>query len=158
MAPVSTPTHPLDDSSRPRKRPKHNEDGSTIPSSDVRKNPILFAPFRALGFVTNHVPFVLQVRSHRGASQGPSVHIVTCLGQAWAHWEGDKLTLLFVGLSCSLVFKIVADAASGPDVEEGISSLTMEGDAVWAAHGACASKYSRGKEACRNFHNPRAHD
>ena len=100
MAPVSTAaTHSLDESSRPRKRPKHNKDGTTIASSDLRENASLYAPFRALGFVTNHVPFVLQVRSHKGASQGPRVHIVTCLGKAWAHWEGEKMTLLFVGLS-----------------------------------------------------------
>ena len=57
----------------------------------------LFAPFRALGLITNHVPFVLQARSHKGATDGPRVHILTCLGKSWAIWEGEKMTLLFVG-------------------------------------------------------------
>jgi hypothetical protein len=57
----------------------------------------LFAPFRALGLITNHVPFVLQTRSHKGAIDGPKVHILTCLGRSWALWEGGKMTLLFVG-------------------------------------------------------------
>jgi U3 small nucleolar RNA-associated protein 21 len=86
-----------DVSSRPRKRIKRNEDPLTTAQSVSKSNTSLFAPFRALGFVTNHVPFVLQVRTHKGASQGPRVHIITCLGRAWALWEGGKMTLLFVG-------------------------------------------------------------
>lgn len=57
----------------------------------------LFAPFRALGIVTNHVPFVLQTRTFKGATDGPRVHILTCLGRSWALWEGGKMQLLFVG-------------------------------------------------------------
>lgn len=97
MTAVDTDINTLD--SRPRKRPKHSEDSTT---SGVRNNASLFAPFRALGFVTNHVPFVLQVRSHKGSSQGPRVHLVTCLGRAWALWEGGRMTLLFVGVSHNL--------------------------------------------------------
>jgi len=67
MTAVKSVTHTLD-SSRPTKRLKHNEDASPTASSSVPTNASLFAPFRALGFVTNHVPFVLQVRSHKGAS------------------------------------------------------------------------------------------
>ncbi|KAF8586540.1 Utp21-domain-containing protein [Ramaria rubella] len=128
MGPIKTSSlvSPLDESSRPRKRPKHSD----VSNSDHLNTGSLFAPFRALGFVTDHVPFILQVRTQKGASQGPRVHLLTCLGHAWALWEGGKMTLLFVG----------------PDVEEGISSLAMEGDAVWAAHGIHASKYLRGKE------------
>lgn len=99
MTAVDSAIHILDDSSRPRKRPKHNEDATATASLGVRNNASLFAPFRALGFVTNHVPFVLQVRSHKGASQGPRIHLVTCLGRAWALWEGGNMTLLFVGAS-----------------------------------------------------------
>jgi hypothetical protein len=66
---------------------------------DARKlqRPSLFAPFRALGLITNHVPFVLQTRSHKGATDGPRIHILTCLGNSWALWEGGKMNLLFVG-------------------------------------------------------------
>lgn len=57
----------------------------------------LFAPFRALGIVTNEVPFALQLRAVKGSAESPRVHILTCLGNSWALWEGEKMTLLFVG-------------------------------------------------------------
>ena len=57
----------------------------------------LFAPFRALGIITNEVPFALQLRAVKGSDEGPRVHILTCLGNSWALWEGEKMTLLFVG-------------------------------------------------------------
>ena len=84
----------------------HDEETSPPPRKRVRvepttnaasKEPRLFAPFRALGLITNHVPFVLQARSYKGAASGPSLHLVTCLGKAWAMWEGGKMTLQFVG-------------------------------------------------------------
>lgn len=56
----------------------------------------LFAPFRALGLITNHIPFVLQTRSYKGTSEGPRLHILTSLGKSWALWDGGKMTLLFV--------------------------------------------------------------
>ena len=64
----------------------------------------LFAPFRALGLITNQVPFALQVRAVKGSSEGPRLHILTCMGNSWALWEGGKMVLLFVGeriRSCS---------------------------------------------------------
>lgn len=84
--------------SPPRKRQRQE----TI-SSRKSSEPRLFAPFRVLGLITNHVPFVLQTRSFKGATDGPRIHILTCLGKAWALWEGGKMTLLFVG-ACILVF------------------------------------------------------
>jgi len=66
-------------------------------SKNTAKNPRLFVPFRALGLITNHVPFVLQTRSYKGATEGPKLHLLTCLGRAWALWEGGKMSLLFVG-------------------------------------------------------------
>ncbi|KAJ7582969.1 WD40-repeat-containing domain protein [Mycena floridula] len=98
-----------------------------------KREPRLFVPFRALGLITNHVPFVLQTRSFKGATEGPRIHIVTCLGRAWAMWEGGKMTLLFVS----------------PDASEPISCLAMDGDAVWASSGSSAIKYHRGKEVLR---------
>ncbi|TFK63228.1 Utp21-domain-containing protein [Pluteus cervinus] len=97
------------------------------------KEPRLFAPFRALGLITNHVPFVLQARSHKGATDGPRIHILTCLGRSWALWEGGKMTLLFVG----------------PETNEQISCLEMDGDDIWAAAGPYVLKYRRGKETLR---------
>ncbi|KAF7294751.1 WD-REPEATS-REGION domain-containing protein [Mycena indigotica] len=93
----------------------------------------LFVPFRALGLITDNVPFVLQTRSHKGATDGPRIHILTCLGRSWALWEGGKMTLLFVG----------------PDAPDKISCLAMDGDAVWIASGPHAIKYLRGKEVLR---------
>ena len=84
----------------PKKRTRTK--GAVIPKSEssqkkTQKQPRLFAPFRALGLITNHVPFALQTRSFKGATEGPRIHIVTCLGRSWAMWEGGKMTLLFVG-------------------------------------------------------------
>ncbi|KAI6036380.1 Utp21-domain-containing protein [Pisolithus microcarpus] len=48
-------------------------------------------------------------------------------------WEGGKMTLLFVG----------------PEVQDPISCVAMDGDAVWCASGLHAIKYIRGKEVLR---------
>ncbi|THG98692.1 hypothetical protein EW026_g3542 [Hermanssonia centrifuga] len=123
-------------------QPPHNEESSTPPRKRIRfestprpktKEPRLFAPFRALGLITNHVPFVLQTRSYKGSTEGPSLHLITCLGKSWAMWEGGKLTLQFVG----------------PDAHEPISHMAMDGKAVWAAAGSDVIKYLRGKEIAR---------
>ncbi|KAG7447991.1 Utp21-domain-containing protein [Guyanagaster necrorhizus] len=119
------------DTQPPRKKIRRN--ASSISVQKRRAEPRLFVPFRALGLVTNHIPFVLQTRSYKGATDGPRVHILTCLGKSWALWEGGKMTLLFVG----------------PDTVDPISSLTMDGDAVWAAAGPHIFKYVRGKEVFR---------
>lgn len=92
MAANIIPVNADDDTSRPRKRLRPD------PPSKRRKEPRLFVPFRALGLITNHVPFVLQTRSFKGATDGPRTHILTCLGKSWAMWEGGKMTLLFVSM------------------------------------------------------------
>ncbi|KAJ7343314.1 Utp21 specific WD40 associated putative domain-containing protein [Mycena albidolilacea] len=115
------------DTPPPRKRLRQN------PPAKRDKEPRLFVPFRALGLITDNVPFVLQTRSHKGATDGPRIHLLTCLGKSWALWEGGKMGLLFVG----------------PDAPEQISSLAMDGDAVWAASGTHVIKYLRGKEVLR---------
>ncbi|KAI0086197.1 Utp21-domain-containing protein [Irpex rosettiformis] len=112
----------------PRKRVKTNDT-----QRKATKEPRLFAPFRALGLITNHVPFALQTRSYKGATDGPTLHLVTCLGRSWAMWEGGRMTLQFV---C-------------PDANEPITSLAMEGKAVWAAAGSEVIRYLRGKEVAR---------
>ena len=78
----------------PRKRLRQDPESVSI---NTAKDPRLFVPFRALGLITNHVPFVLQIRSHKSATDGPRIHLLTCLGRAWALWEGGKMGLLFVG-------------------------------------------------------------
>lgn len=108
---------------RPKKRAK-------IAQKPAARQPRLFAPFRALGLITNHIPFVLQTRSYKGSTEGPKIHLVTCLGKSWALWEGGKMTLLFVG----------------EDAPDDITCLAMEGDAVWVASGSWLIKYRRGKQ------------
>ncbi|EJF66083.1 Utp21-domain-containing protein [Dichomitus squalens LYAD-421 SS1] len=102
-------------------------------SPNFKQGPRLFAPFRALGLITNNVPFVLQTRSHKGATDGPRIHLLTCLGRAWALWEGGKMGLLFVG----------------PDAPGPIASMAMDGNAVWVSSGLYVMKYIRGKEVAR---------
>ncbi|KDR73654.1 hypothetical protein GALMADRAFT_100477 [Galerina marginata CBS 339.88] len=114
----------------PRKRLR--QDDLVASSQKSNREPRLFAPFRALGLITNHIPFVVQTRSHKGSTDGPKIHLLTCLGKSWALWEGGKMTLLFVG----------------PDAPEHISSMAMDGDAIWVASGIHLIKYLRGKEAC----------
>lgn len=111
----------------------------------------LFAPFRALGLITNHIPFYLQMRSYKDATDGPRIHILTCLGRSWALWEGGKMGLLFVGelLACLMsesTSYFILQCPTGPEVPDPISCLVMDGDAVWAASGIHVIKYLRGKE------------
>ncbi|KZT26384.1 Utp21-domain-containing protein [Neolentinus lepideus HHB14362 ss-1] len=116
----------------PRKR-RRSKLSESLDGAKKTEQPRLFAPFRALGLVTNHVPFVLQTRSFKGATEGPRTHILTCLGNSWALWEGGKMGLLFVG----------------PDAPYAISSMVMDGDAVWVVSGPYIIKYLRGKEVGR---------
>lgn len=84
----------IEQDDRPKKRTRTEESQDEAVKS-TRAG--LFAPFRALGIITNHIPFALQTRSFKGATEGPRTHILTCLGSSWAMWEGGKMTLLFVG-------------------------------------------------------------
>ncbi|KAH8106793.1 Utp21-domain-containing protein [Cristinia sonorae] len=111
----------------PRKRTR--VDTTTSQGSSSK----LFVPFRALGLITNRIPFVLQTRSQKGATDGPRLHILTCLGKSWAMWEGGKINLLFVG----------------PALPDDITSMAMDGNAVWVASGPNVVKYLRGKEVAR---------
>ncbi|KAH7102300.1 Utp21-domain-containing protein [Auriculariales sp. MPI-PUGE-AT-0066] len=118
--------------SRPQKRARTQDS----PAVETRQ-PGLFAPFRALGFVTNSVPPAIQTRAQKGAVDAPRIHIATCLGRAWALWEGGKMGLLFVG----------------PDAPHDISSIALNGDEVWVASGPFVAQYMRGKETLR-LENP----
>ncbi|KAF8136615.1 Utp21 specific WD40 associated putative domain-containing protein [Boletus edulis] len=127
-------TEPREISERPQKRVRTSaKPAPSETTQNLRGDTCLFAPFRALGLVTNHIPFYLQTRSHKGATEGPRIHLLTCLGRSWALWEGGKMTLLFVG----------------PDEPDPISCLIMEGDAIWATSSVHVIKYLRGKEVVR---------
>ena len=79
----------------------HENKRARLEAQDVPRSqkqaPRLFAPFRVLGLMTNHVPFSVIVHSARGSSVAPQIFIATSLGNSWAMWEGGKMTLLFVG-------------------------------------------------------------
>lgn len=83
---------------RPSKRSKATDEPWTSTTVSAHQ-PRLFAPFRALGFIANHVPISVQTRGNKSATKGPSISIVSCLGDAWAMWEGEKMGLVFVGQS-----------------------------------------------------------
>ncbi|KAG8892661.1 hypothetical protein FRB99_002551, partial [Tulasnella sp. 403] len=121
----------------PRKKQKALSDRNDVSIKQSKTYDGLFAPFRALGFITNHVPFALQVHSVKGGLAEPRIHISTCLGRSWAMWDGANMRLLFVGT----------------DAPEMISSLIFQDDAIWAASGLRAIKYLRGKEVA-SFSNP----
>ena len=130
----------------PRKRARIED----TDASSSRHEACLFAPFRALGLITNGVPSVLQTRSYKGATDGPRINLLTCLGKAWAMWEGGKMGLLFVGEERQAVFVGLwiahSTIALGPDAPAPISSMAMDGNTVWVSSGPSVIKYVRGKE------------
>jgi U3 small nucleolar RNA-associated protein 21 len=100
----------------------------------MTRRPRLFQPFRALGLVTDDVPFVLLVRHGGRDAVKPDIHIFTCIGNSWMMWNADRMTLLFVG----------------EPVEDDIRSLLiMSGssgkDTVLAATGSKIHCFIRGK-------------
>lgn len=91
----------------------------------------LFAPFRALGLISNDVPFALQTRFGGKDATTPDVNVITCLGDSWAMWDAERMTLLFV--STSLPAPISALVVS------------LSPDAVLAAAGSKVYRFRRGK-------------
>ncbi|TFK30167.1 Utp21-domain-containing protein [Coprinopsis marcescibilis] len=135
--PSTTATSIADSSDVSTPPPRKRLRTTATATKRAQNEPRLFVPFRALGLITNHLPFVLQTRSFKGATEGPRIHILTCLGKSWALWEGGKMTLLF----------------AGPNAPEQISCMAMDGNAVWIASGPLLFKYIRGKEILR-IENP----
>lgn len=96
----STTTNPCPPFTMVPRAPKRSKtDAVVLAPAKGLAQPRLFAPFRALGFISNHVPLAIQTRSNKGAVKGPNISLVSCLGDAWAMWEGDKMGLVFVGES-----------------------------------------------------------
>ncbi|TKY89449.1 hypothetical protein EX895_001980 [Sporisorium graminicola] len=105
---------------------------SSAPASrKVASQNRLFAPFRALGLISNDVPFALQTRFGGKDATTPDVNIITCLGDSWAMWDAERMTLLFVSTS----------------LPAPISSLviSLSPDAVLAAAGTKVYRFKRGK-------------
>lgn len=84
--------------SRPQKRNKNDKksDALTAVVSPLPQSR-LFAPFRALGYVSDHVPFSMFVHTPKGALAKPTIHIVTSVGRSWLMWDAERMTLLFAG-------------------------------------------------------------
>ncbi|WWC70746.1 uncharacterized protein I206_104697 [Kwoniella pini CBS 10737] len=95
-----------------------------------KPTPRLFAPFRALGHVTDHVPYAMFVHTPQGALATPTVNITTSVGRSWLMWDAARMTLVF----------------AGPDTGAQINSLAMTGTEIFASAGARVIKYHRGKE------------
>ena len=94
----------------------------------------LYAPFRALGLISNAIPFALQSFTGKGQLK-PVYQYLTCLNAtSWALWAEESIQLKFVG--------DLPKSASGA-----ISSLAAEGDSVYAAAGNAVYRYVRGKLA-----------
>ncbi|CDZ97730.1 WD repeat protein [Phaffia rhodozyma] len=112
---------------RPTKRSKPSNPSPTL--LPKLTSPRLFAPFRALGFITNAVPFAIQTRASKHATSGPSISILSCLGDAWALWEGGRMNLLFVGQG----------------LPKEIKGMQLVNDVVYASSGNLVVKFERGK-------------
>jgi len=52
--------------------------------------PRLFVPFRAIGYVTNEIPFNIQAK-------GQAYFLTTCVGTTFHIYDVAKMNLLFVG-------------------------------------------------------------
>lgn len=104
---------------------------AAAPEALAKRTP-LYTPFRALGYVSNGVPFVMQVRFGGKDAKTPDVNVVTCVGDAWAMWNADRMTLLFVG----------------PMLQHAISSMAISTspDSLLAAAGPTVHRYVRGRE------------
>lgn len=132
---ASTDVEPT--SKRRRQRSASNTDagkGSSFATPVSRKvisRNRLFAPFRALGLISNDVPFALQTRFGGKDATTPDVNVITCLGDSWAMWDAERMTLLFVSTS----------------LPAPISSLviSLSPDAVLAAAGSKVYRFKRGK-------------
>eukprot|EP00039_Didymoeca_costata_P007263 m.97884 g.97884 ORF g.97884 m.97884 type:complete len:916 (+) comp13615_c2_seq1:242-2989(+) len=81
----------------------------------------LFSPFRALGFVCNHVPPVLQPR-------GTTHFLTTCIGQAFHVYNCQKLKLVALGQH-----------------HEKIQCMAVHNDFTFTASGKTICKWQRGK-------------
>ncbi|KAJ1024816.1 hypothetical protein NDA16_002856 [Ustilago loliicola] len=135
----STPSNAEPNSKRRRQQPSSNTDAAQASSSSsttpatrkiVSQNR-LFAPFRALGLISNDVPFALQARFGGKDATTPDVNVITCLGDSWAMWDAERMTLLFVSTS----------------LPAPISSLvvSLSPDAVLASAGSKVYRFRRGK-------------
>lgn len=82
----------------------------------------LFKPFRALGYITDDVPFAVQWR-------GKEAYVTVSVGRTWQIYNTAKLTLVMVG----------------PQLRHTVTALAVKGDLTFAATGAVI-------EECKRMH------
>ncbi|KAF6265106.1 WD40 repeat-like protein [Scenedesmus sp. NREL 46B-D3] len=80
----------------------------------------LFKPFRALGYITENVPFAVQRR-------GKETYAVVSVGRTWQVYNTSKLTLVMVG----------------PQLPRAVVALAAKGDLTFAATGAAIHEAKR---------------
>ncbi|KAG0298509.1 hypothetical protein BGZ97_004027 [Linnemannia gamsii] len=88
--------------------------------------PRIFVPFRAIGYVTNEVPFNIQAR-------GQAYFLTTCVGTTFHIYDVAKMNLQFVGAHTS----------------QPITALAALGDLTFVACGSDVVSYKRAKEVSR---------
>ncbi|GJJ76415.1 U3 small nucleolar RNA-associated protein 21 [Entomortierella parvispora] len=88
--------------------------------------PRIFVPFRAIGYVTNEIPFNIQAR-------GQAYFLTTCVGTTYHTYDVAKMNLLFVGSHTSTP----------------ITALATLGDVTFVACGSDVVSYKRAKEIGR---------
>ncbi|KAG0284216.1 hypothetical protein BGZ96_011385 [Linnemannia gamsii] len=88
--------------------------------------PRIFVPFRAIGYVTNEVPFNIQAR-------GQAYFLTTCVGTTFHIYDVAKMNLQFVGAHTS----------------QPITALAALGDLTFVACGSDVVSYRRAKEVSR---------
>ncbi|KAL1914934.1 uncharacterized protein VTP21DRAFT_7850 [Calcarisporiella thermophila] len=97
------------------------------PRTEDRKTaPCLYQPFRAVGYVCNEIPFLVQ-------SRGQDYFLTTCVGKSFHIYNCSKMNLLFVG----------------PQTENPITAMACQGDLTFAASGSDIIIYKRTKEISR---------
>ncbi|KAI7864698.1 Utp21 specific WD40 associated putative domain-containing protein [Spinellus fusiger] len=99
---------------------QHIEDKPKVARSRI------FQPFRAIGYITNDVPFVVENR-------GQSYFLTTSAGSNFQTYNADKMNLLFVG----------------PTTESPITAMTSANGITYAACNTSILGYKRGKEVSR---------
>ncbi|CAG8520768.1 16389_t:CDS:10 [Dentiscutata erythropus] len=90
----------------------------------------IFRPFRAIGYVTNDIPFDLQIR-------GDTYFVTTCIGNSFHIYDCAKLNLKYVGTQ----------------TENPITAIASYGDTIFVSCGKDLIAFKFGKEVSRYHGN-----
>jgi len=78
-----------------KRRKVASQEGSVAKSSS--KVPQIFAPFRSIGIVANHVPPAVQVR-------GKAYHVTTCVGKSFQTYDVCSAYDFLTSIVCKVKF------------------------------------------------------